>query len=275
MHSYLVTNKINGNRYIGVTSQKPRIRWKAHVSQARRKSHPSRLHNAINKYGEEAFAFEILKEYVSFEEMIADEIKLIVEYGTLNPNGYNLTVGGQGTVGYKWNDEGRKNMSERNKGKSTAHATTASVLVTKGKPFTEDHKQKISKALTGIKRGKMSIEHRLKIGRAFRGKTRNPMSSEAKDKLSTAHKKIQSNPEVRIAHSKRMEVRSAEKTKKRLTKLADEFIRLHHGDNHAIENFRLVEAAFIWYYERIDGKRHAKHREEKRKRWSNELLCTS
>lgn len=44
------------------------------------------------------------------------EIELIAEHGTLAHNGYNLTLGGEGTVGYKASDETRKRMSETHSG---------------------------------------------------------------------------------------------------------------------------------------------------------------
>lgn len=50
--------------------------------------------NAINKYGFEAFALEILEDELTLEEANLFEELYITEHNTLTPNGYNLKSGG-------------------------------------------------------------------------------------------------------------------------------------------------------------------------------------
>ncbi|AUR93441.1 GIY-YIG nuclease superfamily protein [Vibrio phage 1.187.O._10N.286.49.F1] len=97
---YKITNTVSGKMYIGVTID-PDRRWKQHKGM---RTKCSALKDAIEKYGHEVFNFKILcagsDEYI--DEL---EIKAIEEYKTLVPNGYNLTLGGEGGVIYKWEDE--------------------------------------------------------------------------------------------------------------------------------------------------------------------------
>jgi predicted XRE-type DNA-binding protein len=52
------------------------------------------IHNAIRKYGKDAFEIELLQECRSFEELDDAERKWIAELNTIAPNGYNIEVGG-------------------------------------------------------------------------------------------------------------------------------------------------------------------------------------
>lgn len=52
------------------------------------------LNNAIKKYGKECFSVELI-EYCGIEKLDEREEQYIEQYGTLYPNGYNLTKGGK------------------------------------------------------------------------------------------------------------------------------------------------------------------------------------
>mgnify|MGYP000886946420 CR=1 FL=1 len=57
---YLITNNINGHRYVGQTSVKLQYRWKQHIYDSNRfKAH---LFRAIKKYGHENFTVSVLEE---------------------------------------------------------------------------------------------------------------------------------------------------------------------------------------------------------------------
>lgn len=89
MFCYRIVNNINKKEYIGITTDFER-RMKQHKN---RKSN-SLIHNAILKYGEENFTYEILASELSIEEAEKMEIDLIKTRNTLAPNGYNLAKGG-------------------------------------------------------------------------------------------------------------------------------------------------------------------------------------
>jgi group I intron endonuclease len=93
---YLVTNKVNGKRYVGWTSKSLEVRWRQH---SRRHSNCFALHNAINKYGVESFTIEVLFTVPTKELATELEIEHIKIYNTISPNGYNLTSGGEGVAG--------------------------------------------------------------------------------------------------------------------------------------------------------------------------------
>jgi group I intron endonuclease len=83
---YLISNTINGKRYIGKTSKTLEERWYRHCKSAEYGSN-TYLHKAIRKYGPESFKIEYLMEGLDEEEvmLIADQ----------QPE-YNMTAGGDG-----------------------------------------------------------------------------------------------------------------------------------------------------------------------------------
>lgn len=93
---YLVTNIINEKKYIGQTRVGFQKRWSEHVSHANNeKSDFSVLHRAMKKYGIPSFRVEKIFECPE-EELNFHEQRLIEEYDSLHPRGYNLVTGGKG-----------------------------------------------------------------------------------------------------------------------------------------------------------------------------------
>lgn len=118
---YRLTNTVTGKHYIGICASKVQRRWRRHVNsananKARNRNCPA-LHGAIRKYGEQVFTVETLYEAVSWLEAQKVERGLIAQYGTMAPNGYNLTCGGEGVLGRKVTDEQRKAMGDRSRGR--------------------------------------------------------------------------------------------------------------------------------------------------------------
>ena len=70
------------------------------------------ISNAIRKYGVENFDFEIIENVNSQKELNMREEYWIRYYNSMTPNGYNLTIGGQGAVGYKHTDDDKIKMSD-------------------------------------------------------------------------------------------------------------------------------------------------------------------
>ena len=103
----------NGKRYVGITSQKPSERWR----NGRGYKGSSAVYNAIKKYGWHNIEHRILYEGLSKKEAEKMEIKLIKEWDTLSPNGYNLCEGGNLVTGHKVSDETKKHLRKINLGK--------------------------------------------------------------------------------------------------------------------------------------------------------------
>lgn len=89
---YLITNKINGKRYVGVTTKTLKERWYHHKTQ----NYCRHLHNAILKYGADNFNMEVICCAFSQKDMFDLERYFIEYYNTLSPLGYNLNTGGLG-----------------------------------------------------------------------------------------------------------------------------------------------------------------------------------
>lgn len=91
---YKITNKINGNAYIGQSVDIEK-RWKSHKKRAycsTGKEFEKTLYRAIRKYGLDNFRFEVLEE-CSENNLNELEYYYIQKYDTYQ-NGYNETPGG-------------------------------------------------------------------------------------------------------------------------------------------------------------------------------------
>lgn len=88
---YKITNMINGMCYIG-QSRDIEGRWAQH-RQNRGKDHNYYLIRDIRKYGIEKFSFEVLEKC---DPSKLDELEknYIIQFDSLEPNGYNLEKGG-------------------------------------------------------------------------------------------------------------------------------------------------------------------------------------
>ena len=90
---YMIENNINHKKYIGQTKTPLEVRWKKHISNAN--TSKIGIAGAIHKYGVNNFTF---KEIVKCDISELDELEkyYIKKYDTYY-NGYNLTLGGEGT----------------------------------------------------------------------------------------------------------------------------------------------------------------------------------
>ena len=170
---YLIRNTVNGKAYIGKTAQ--HNVEKRRINQHLDGNGSLVLGPAVKKYGKNAFAYEILHDGIIPELLDSYEIEAIKKYNTLQPNGYNLTIGGEGTVGYKFTAEQCRKMSERRKGKPSGG---------KGKKWSIEARRKHSKRLKGNtnKRGKkLSAESRNRISEVQKGRK---ASKETRQKMS-------------------------------------------------------------------------------------------
>lgn len=141
----------SGKAYVGIASRSWRNRWRSHVFDAR---HGSRLafHAAIRKHGPEAFTHEVLAECETRAEAEALEMRLIAQFGTRRPAGYNLTAGGEGVTSPDAETRARMSLGSR------------------GKKRSAETRRRLSAARLGVKRGPPSPEHCARIAAAHRGK---------------------------------------------------------------------------------------------------------
>lgn len=89
---YCHTNKINGKKYVGITSTTPQLRWQNGYGYRANKH----FYSAIKKYGWEEFHHEILFEGLTEEEACEKEKYLIKKWNLTNQKkGYNNSYGGE------------------------------------------------------------------------------------------------------------------------------------------------------------------------------------
>ena len=161
MYLYLIRNTVNGKGYVGITSHKLSGRIQAHYRSAERGGRGA-LAKAIRKYGRAAFTVTQLAEATSWDELVQMEQAAIATYNTfaVTGHGYNLTLGGEGILGFK-----RPEMAEAQRGEKNNRY---------GKGMEASLKQKLIAFHTGRVK---SAEEREKLRAANVGKT-----------LSEAHK---------------------------------------------------------------------------------------
>jgi len=84
----------NGKSYIGITSQTAQDRFKDHCKMSRKFP----CQKAIQKYGKGNVVLTVLATVDNWELLCLAEIEAIEKFNTFKPNGYNLTLGGDGNV---------------------------------------------------------------------------------------------------------------------------------------------------------------------------------
>ena len=178
----------SGKRYIGITKQAVKKRWKQGYK------HNPYFTNAINKYGWDNFEHIVIASGLSKEDACRMEIELINKYQSNQHDfGYNESSGGElGLAGIKHivSDETRRKLSESHKGlvsgmlgkQHTEESREKNRQSHLGKSVSLETRQKLSAAHTGRT---LSDEHKQKLSDAMSGKK---FSEEHKQKLSAAKK---------------------------------------------------------------------------------------
>jgi hypothetical protein len=174
---YRVTNLTNGKRYVGQTVRAIPQRWAAHVSAANTNS-PQWLAQAIKKYGADNFIIEVIDTVFSHTEALAAEAKWIAFYDATGADGYNMTGGGPGIVGYRHTDEAKAKMSKARKGKPRPPGFGPKISAAlKGRHHSPETRAKIGDVHRGLKH---TPEARAKMSAALRGRI---ITSEARTKI--------------------------------------------------------------------------------------------
>ena len=113
---YKITHKESGKCYIGQAVDVTE-RWKEHCYPS---SECKKIRNAIQKYGKDAFTFEVVLE-VPQEEVDYYET-LIIALNDSVENGYNICYQGHSRRGTKHSDETKKKLSEAMSGESNPNS---------------------------------------------------------------------------------------------------------------------------------------------------------
>ncbi len=177
----------NGKSYVGITCEAVARRYERHFVNAFLNGSRCALHRAMRKHGVPRVV-PIMEG--SIEEMKEHEVALIAHLGTLAPNGYNMTKGGDGVWGLRHSEESCKRMSksQRGKRKSDEHRRR---LSESGRMISEETRRRIADALKGRQ---FSNEHRRRLAESMRGKK---LSDEHRRKLAEAGKGRKHSEETR------------------------------------------------------------------------------
>lgn len=134
---YIITNNIDGKRYVGQTVQTIKKRFSRHCWESTKNTMPVDI--AIKKYGKESFSIEMVSKCNSQEELNSEELKIAAQLNTFVPYGYNLKAGnGKGSLceeiknkisssnlGKKCTEESKRKMSESHRNKYPSPITRA------------------------------------------------------------------------------------------------------------------------------------------------------
>ncbi len=197
----------SGKAYVGMTARTLKRRLDMHKAYAGNESYGNRLvYNAWRKHGDPIV--EVIAEAPD-DQLPALEIRYIAEFGTLTPGGYNLTAGGEATLGYKHTEEGRRKMS-------LAHIGVPSVLRGRSfperkKPISDEQKRRISETMKGRTYDRERVEKAAATRRALEAERRSlgithhrkgtTHSEEARLRIAKANLGRQLSPEHRAALS--------------------------------------------------------------------------
>lgn len=137
----MITNKLNGKKYVGQTVQSLKKRFQRHCWKSSSKNSMA-ITSAISKYGKENFSMEILCTCLSQKELNEMEVFYVKVHDTLAPKGYNLVAGGGGSgimsqitkdkiskanIGRKASLETRKKLSLSHKNQKVSKETRAKI----------------------------------------------------------------------------------------------------------------------------------------------------
>jgi group I intron endonuclease len=134
---YCYTLKEDGRKYVGKTND-------VHRRHIQHRCRGAYFHNALRKYGDDAFDFKILWSGEDESECLEQEKKLIRELNS-QVYGFNLDDGGVASgrkPGYKHSEETKAKIARANTGKTHM----------RGVPKSEEHKKAIGEAHRGRKK---------------------------------------------------------------------------------------------------------------------------
>lgn len=184
---YKCLNNITGKVYIGFDSKWPN---RVSVHKSSYKKQDSKFYRAIKKYGWENFEWSVLYQSKEKEYTLnVMENFFIKEYNSFE-DGYNSTLGGDGTFGLKFIGESnpffnkkhkietiekmtisKKGSNNPNFGKITSEEVKKKISDSlKNREFTEEWRNKISDSLKGRK---LTEEWKLKISNSSKNTEKN------------------------------------------------------------------------------------------------------
>jgi len=146
-------------RYVGLTTKTIEKRYNVHMYVAANKKEPTHVARWIGSLLNQGLkpVAKLLQQCDNLEDLKKAEIAQIALQKSLGANLCNLTIGGDGFIGYKATEEQREKMSKSQLGK-------------KHGPWSEEVKRKLSVANKGVP---FTTERRTNISNGLKGKIKN------------------------------------------------------------------------------------------------------
>lgn len=144
---YKATNKINGKVYIGQTRETLLARKSGHLKRAK-SGYKTHFYNAIRKYGEDSFDWDIICTAYDKETLNELETFFIEKYDSIN-SGYNMVDSGDNNV--MDIPEVRENHRVRMQSAETRKklSDTMKKKIAEGRFFTPEHRARLSESAKG------------------------------------------------------------------------------------------------------------------------------
>jgi group I intron endonuclease len=216
---YLTTNLINGKQYIGDHSTN-------NLNDSYLGSGKLTLIPAIKKYGKENFKREILEFFETKEEAFLSQKKYIKQFGTLTPEGYNISPAGGSEIsggivseetkikiskaktGIKFSEKHKENLRKSHMGlKQKPETVKKRILKTSGMNRSDEFREKL--------RISKSEETKKKIRNSLSGKSH---TEERRQKISISQKNRWKDPEERKKQSNRLKgIKISSETKNKIS----------------------------------------------------------
>lgn len=203
---YCITNKVNGKKYVGITIHSLEWRWNGHVKTVI-DGYQSVFACTIRKHGVENFEPSVIEEVDSIDVLKEREVFWIANLKTYvgdeDSCGYNMTRGGDGTMGNKLSDESKNRQSIAAKGVKKSEAHKKNLSIGQRKRF--DDPIKYQEYLDSRKDMDVSFrdtpEYKAKISKLHTGRKR---SNETRERMSKAQMGHKVSIEARKKNSKRL-----------------------------------------------------------------------
>lgn len=203
---YVVTNRVNGKQYVGLTRKTVARRWSEHKTCAviGKKTY---LYSAIRKYGPDAFDVIAYASVLNIEDLSCVERRIIQQ---LNP-AYNQTNGGEFTFGRKYDDATKERIRQGSLGKKrTPEQKEVQRLISKERWDTNPEFR--AKCLEALAKGRANKNEEKRIEAIRRSAKNRVWSDESRAKLSASCMGRVYSAEIigRMAASKRKAVKCNE-----------------------------------------------------------------
>lgn len=182
---YVITNNVNGKKYVGQTIMDVSLRFSKHCL---RSQYRSRISYAIEKYGKDNFSVETIDTAKDQSDLDSLEQMYIFAYGTTDSKlGYNVTKGGRGGIRTK---EAAEKSAQKLRGRKIPRESVEKMAETKrNRPRTVAEQAVLDRMIEMAKGRKHSEEARKKMSIAASTRVPPIVSEETKRKLSEAAKR--------------------------------------------------------------------------------------